>query len=188
VARESGPQPSRENSGSGLGCLGSYTPTSPAPGSLNCAIRPQPSSSISDTNSTPLPLSCSTVRSREELRRFYEALFSGLPDYYGEFDGTAIGDDTAVVWGHWGGTLSGNFMDAAVDPGRKIEIPVTFVCTFRDGLITSDRAYFDTATLAKQLGTDDQTAGYVTRFAQFWSDPAGELVPELIELHRRRGR
>jgi steroid delta-isomerase-like uncharacterized protein len=120
------------------------------------------------------------VEGREELRRFYEALFSGLPDYYGEFDGTAIGDDTAVVWGRWGGTLSGNFMGAAVEPGREIEIPVTFVCTFRDGLITSDRAYFDTATLTKQLGTDDQTADYVTRFEQFWSDPAGDLVPELV--------
>ena len=49
------------NSPSGLGWLGSYRPISPAPGILNCAIRPQPSSSIGDTNSTPLPLSSSTV-------------------------------------------------------------------------------------------------------------------------------
>jgi SnoaL-like domain len=71
-------------------------------------------------------------------------------------------------------------MGAAVEPGRQTEIPVTFVCTFRDGLITSDRAYFDTATLAEQLGADDQTAGYVTPFGQFWCDPAGDLVPELV--------
>ena len=49
------------NSWSGLGCLGSYRPISPAPGILKCAIRPQPSSSIEDTNSTPLRSSSATV-------------------------------------------------------------------------------------------------------------------------------
>ena len=43
------------NSGRGLGWRGAYRPISPAPGILNCAIRPQPSSSIGDTNSTPCP-------------------------------------------------------------------------------------------------------------------------------------
>ena len=49
------------NSWSGLGCLGSYRPISPAPGILKCTIRPQPSSSIGDTNSTPLRSSSATV-------------------------------------------------------------------------------------------------------------------------------
>jgi steroid delta-isomerase-like uncharacterized protein len=120
------------------------------------------------------------VEGREELRRFYEALFSSLPGYYGEFDGTSIGDDTAVVWGRWGGTLSGNFIGAAVEPGRKLDIPVTFVCTFRDGLITSDRRLLRHrhAHQAARHGRPHRRIRH--QFGQFWSDPAGDLVPELV--------
>ena len=127
------------------------------------------------------------VEGRERLRPFYEAFFAALPDYSGEFEGMATGEDTAVVWGCFGGTTSGDFMGAAVEPGRRIDVPVTFVCTFRDGLLTRDVGYFDAATLAEQLGLElaqlrPRASGrpFVERFAEFWSNPDPARVPELV--------
>jgi steroid delta-isomerase-like uncharacterized protein len=92
------------------------------------------------------------IEGREAIGRFFRAFFASVPDYYGDFDGTAYGEDTAVVWGRWGGTLTGDIMGLEVEPGRRIEIPCAFVCTFRDGLLVEDLQYFDAATLAEQLG------------------------------------
>lgn len=92
------------------------------------------------------------IQGVDTLRVFYTALFDALPDYFGEFDGTAYNEDSAVVWGRFGGTLSGRFLGLEVEAGRRIAIPVTFVCTFRDGLLVGELGYFDAATLAEQVG------------------------------------
>jgi len=128
------------------------------------------------------------IQGKDDLRGFYSALFAALPDYVGEFEGTAYGESSAVVWGRFGGTLSGQFMGVEVEAGRRIEIPVTFVCTFRDGLLVADRGYFDAATLAEQVGVPLEsvrpagtgTAGFVERFGRFWADPDPERVAELV--------
>lgn len=92
------------------------------------------------------------VEGKEALAGFYTALFEGLHGYFGDFDGTAFGEDSAVAWGRFGGTVSDEFMGVRVEAGRRIEIPVAFVCTFRDGLLTGDTGYFDAATLSEQVG------------------------------------
>ena len=92
------------------------------------------------------------VEGKEALQGFFSALFAALPDYYGDFDGIAYGEDTTVVWGRFGGTTRADFMGLELTPGRKVEVPVTFVCTFRDGQLTSDTGYFDVATMAEQAG------------------------------------
>lgn len=131
------------------------------------------------------------VEGKEALASFYGALFSGLQDYYGDFDGTAFGEDSAVVWGRFGGTLGERFMGVEVEEGRRIDIPVTFVCTFRDGLLTGDTGYFDAATFAEQVGVSLETvrqgapasssaADFVDRFQQFWQEPSADLVPGLV--------
>lgn len=135
------------------------------------------------------------IEGKGALRGFYSALFAGLPDYYGEFDGTAYNEDSAVVWGRFGGTLSGEFMGVEVEAGRRIEIPVTFVCTFRDGLLVGDRGYFDAVTLAEQVGVPLEAvrvagtadgaaargaAGFVERFERFWANPDPDRVAELV--------
>lgn len=135
------------------------------------------------------------IEGKEALRGFYSALFAALPDYFGEFDGTAYSEDSAVVWGRFGGTLSGEFMGVEVKVGRRIEIPVTFVCTFRDGLLVGDRGYFDAATLAEQVGVPLEAvraagtvdgavagggAGFVERFERFWANPDPDRVSELV--------
>jgi steroid delta-isomerase-like uncharacterized protein len=92
------------------------------------------------------------VEGKTALEFFYDALFEALPDYYCAFEGTAYGGDVAVVWGHWGGTISRGFFGLSAKVGRQIKIPTAFVCTFRDALVASDVGYFDLATLADQAG------------------------------------
>ena len=99
--------------------------------------------------STPTGL---RVEGRDGIRGYFTAFFEAVPDYYGDFDGAAFGDDTAVVWGRFGGTASGSFAGVEIDGSRRLEVPCTFVCTFRDGLLVSDVYYFDAATLAAQAG------------------------------------
>jgi steroid delta-isomerase-like uncharacterized protein len=93
------------------------------------------------------------VRGKAALAEFFGSLFEAVPDYYGAYEGIAYSDDTAVVWGHWGGTIAGDFLGLGTVPGRRLEIPVTFVCTFRDGLLVREVGYFDAATFAEQAGT-----------------------------------
>jgi steroid delta-isomerase-like uncharacterized protein len=91
------------------------------------------------------------VQGKDALGKFYSALFGALPDYYGDFDGRAVSGDTVVVWGRFGGTMLGEYLGNA-PTGRRIEVPVAFVCTFRDGLLTSDTGYFDVRTFSEQAG------------------------------------
>ncbi len=123
---------------------------------------------------------------KDDLRGFYSAFFAALPDYRGDFAGELLGDDVAVVWGTFGGTTAGDFMGLQVEPGRRIEVPVTFVCTFRDGLLASDTGYFDVATLCSQAGIPvgalKPSPGdeFVQKFAEFWSAPDASRVPNLV--------
>lgn len=93
-----------------------------------------------------------TIAGKPALRGFYLALFEALPDYAGHFEGSAFGVESAAVWGHFTGTTTGQFLGIDVEAGRPVQVPVTFVCRFREGLVDVDRGYLDTATLAEQLG------------------------------------
>ncbi|MDD7812265.1 nuclear transport factor 2 family protein [Mycobacterium sp. CSUR Q5927] len=92
------------------------------------------------------------VTGRAQLRTFYAAFFESVPDYQGRFDGTAFGDDTAVVWGRMTGTVGDDLLGLATNSGSRIDVPVTFVCTFRGGQLISDCGYFDTRLLHHQVG------------------------------------
>ena len=125
------------------------------------------------------------VAGKPALRAFYSQLFQLLPDYRAEFHGRAIDGDVAVVWGRFGGTVG----------DRRIDLPVTFVCTFRDGLLASDVGYFDWSSFLAQAGpplraTAEAPAGrlaaaaaWVDRFAAFWQAPSPERVPDLVHAH-----
>jgi uncharacterized protein (TIGR02246 family) len=106
----------------------------------------------------------SRIEGREAARAFYTQLFEVLPDYFGDFDGMVVDGDTGVAWGRFGGTSS--------ITGRRIELPVTFVCTFRDGLLVSDTGYFDSRTFYELLGAphpaDAEAADFVDRFQAAW--------------------
>jgi len=126
------------------------------------------------------------VAGKEAARAFYTALFKSLPDYHGEFDGVVHGDDAIVAWGRFGGTLAEDLVGIPVERGRRLSVPVSFVCTFRDGLLATDTGYFDVATLASQagvpLGRLRPSPGdvFAARFAEFWSDPDLDRIHEYV--------
>jgi steroid delta-isomerase-like uncharacterized protein len=98
----------------------------------------------------------------DAVRAYFAALFEGLPDYYGDFDGEVVEGNTAVVWGRFGGTVRGRLFGIEAD-GRRLEVPVAFVCTFRDGLLGHELGYFDRDTLRHQLGLDAAAADEAAR-------------------------
>lgn len=130
------------------------------------------------------------LRGKEALRAFYTALFEALPDYAGEFEGTAYGPDSVVAWGQFVGTTTDQFLGIEIEAGRRIEVPVSFVCHFRDGLVENDRGFFDVATLAEQLGVpldrlrpsaaDGSGDSFVERFRQAWDEPQPDGFATLI--------
>ncbi|HYZ66965.1 MAG TPA: nuclear transport factor 2 family protein, partial [Mycobacterium sp.] len=140
------------------------------------------------------------VTGHAQLRKFYAALFHSLPDYHGHFDGTAIGDNTAVAWGRMGGTVGEDLFGLPATPGNRIDVPVTFVCTFRDGLLTSDCGYLDTRILQEQAGVGDAGTGpatpaaaaaaeyFIDGWARFWAaltdtDKVRDLITTDVALH-----
>lgn len=81
----------------------------------------------------------------------YATLFYTFPDAVLQIDGRAFGDDVLVEWGTFSGTMKGEFM--GVRPtGRRVELPFSAVVSFKDGLMRSERAYYDIASLCDQLG------------------------------------
>lgn len=126
------------------------------------------------------------VQGREALTSFYTQLFDLLPDYCGEFDGQAINGDTAVVWGRFSGTISSTVLGARA-VGRRIDVPVAFVCAFREGLVYYDAGYFDAATVYRQAGLPvppleiyPRAASFVDRFAAHWADPKPDDFRDLL--------
>jgi limonene-1,2-epoxide hydrolase len=131
------------------------------------------------------------VQGREALRAFYTHFFSLFPDYRADFDGRALARDTAVVWGRFTGTVSAPLFDGA-PVGRRVEVPVSFVCTFRDGLVYSDTGYFDAADLYRQAGlaipsleAHVDAAAFVAAFAERWSAKDPEAFRDLLHPDTR---
>jgi steroid delta-isomerase-like uncharacterized protein len=92
------------------------------------------------------------LEGKEAIRDFFTAFFDSVPNYYGEFDGIAFGDDTVVVWGYFGGTVSDTFLGVPIEGVRELRVPTAFVCRFRDGLLVDDLQYYDINTVTTQLG------------------------------------
>lgn len=117
------------------------------------------------------------VEGREPARAFLTRLYELLPDYFGKFDGMAVDGDAGVAWGRFGGT--------SAITGKRIDLPVTFVCTFRDGLLASDTGYFDSRTFYELLGlphpVDAEAAGFVERFEAAWRERDSEAFAELLD-------
>src|SRR5262245_15457876 len=98
---------------------------------------------------TPAFGTCS--HGREETAAQLHAFFAAFPDYAVTVDGSLAGDGTAACWGTARMTLRGAFLDIA-PTGRTARVPFVSVFTGRAGRLTSERFYFDLATLCAQLG------------------------------------
>ena len=62
-----------------------------------------------------------------------------------------LADESAVAETTWRGTHIGPFAGVAAT-GSAVEFTVAVVVEFRDGLMAGERFYWDTASLARQLG------------------------------------
>lgn len=93
----------------------------------------------------------STARGKAEneiaLRRF----FKSFPDYEVTLDGHATDGETLVCWGLVRMTMTGDGVGVTPN-GRRAELPVFIRFTFEDGLIASERFFFDLAELCAQSG------------------------------------
>jgi len=87
---------------------------------------------------------------RDAVRAAYQMqFFSAFPDLAPDDEGTAIGDDTVVVWGTLRGTSRGQWL--GVPPGGgTFAVPFANVVPFRDGLMAGEIIYFDLASLCAQ--------------------------------------
>jgi ketosteroid isomerase-like protein len=117
------------------------------------------------------------IEGLEAARAFYEQLYDLLPDYFGDFDGITVDGDTAIAWGRFGGTSKRT--------GRRIEMPVTFVCTFKDGLLLSDTGYFDSRTFYELLGVphpvDAEATEFIERFKAGWRRREREAFADVLD-------
>jgi hypothetical protein len=89
------------------------------------------------------------------------------------------------------GSVGDDFFGLPCKTGNGVDVPVTFVCTFRAGQLICDYGYFDTAALDQQAGivraaveTSASIAAvesFVDGWTRFWADPTdSEKVRELI--------
>jgi predicted ester cyclase len=126
------------------------------------------------------------AQGHEALTAFYTRLFELLPDYSGGFDGQVTTRDTTVVWGRFSGTISSPVLGSRA-MGRRIDVPVTFLRTVRDGLVYRDMGYLDAATVYRQTGLSvpsldayPRAASFVDRFAAHWAEPKPEDFRDLM--------
>jgi len=77
--------------------------------------------------------------------------FAAFPDYDVSLDGHADDGSSLVCWGTVRMTMTGDRF-GVVPNGRRAELPVFILFTFADGLIASERFFFDLSELCAQSG------------------------------------
>jgi steroid delta-isomerase-like uncharacterized protein len=93
-------------------------------------------------------------KGRAHLVWAYEDLFGAYPDCSCDIVNTFAGDDQVLVEVQWKGTETGSFRGAPPTGGR-VDIRIGYIFRFADGRITAITEYYDTGTLAKQLGGEE---------------------------------
>lgn len=99
---------------------------------------------------TTLPFGIAS-RDRAETAGNLTAFFHTFPDYAVELAGLACSGAELAAWGTARMSFRGAFLDLA-PTGRTAELPVACVFGFRDGLLASERFYFDLASLCDGIG------------------------------------
>lgn len=96
---------------------------------------------------------------REGTRQFYEVVLSQLPDDFDRNTLTVtIGDNRIVIEQVLSFThdIPMEWMLPGIPPtGKRVEIPLVVICTFKNNKLESERAYWDNASMLSQLGVLD---------------------------------
>jgi predicted ester cyclase len=88
---------------------------------------------------------------RAETEAMLVGFFRGFPDYAVTLDGFATGAGTVTAWGRARMSLLGEWLGLG-PTGKTAELPVFCVLGVANGKLTSERFFFDRATLCEQLG------------------------------------
>ena len=103
------------------------------------------------------PLAPDPIRGRDQIRASEQALFDSFSDVRVELRSLLSGQDSCALEVVLRATNTGALDIGDQQPvpatGQTVELPAVWWCEIGDdGLIASERAYFDTAALMAQLG------------------------------------
>lgn len=89
----------------------------------------------------------------EEMKEFVSQVHAAYPDFHIVVDESAYGENLAFT--HW--TVTGTHSGEGSVPatGKSVEISGITMLRFRDGMITDEIVYYDTASLQAQLETEE---------------------------------
>jgi steroid delta-isomerase-like uncharacterized protein len=90
---------------------------------------------------------------KAEMRSFFHALFDAFPDFKLEILDLVEDDDRAAVRWRATGTFNGSSSFQGLAPtGKQVDIEGCDMVWVKDGKIARLEAYYDTSSLARQLG------------------------------------
>src|SRR5215207_369382 len=90
---------------------------------------------------------------KAEMRSFFHELFDAFPDFKLEILDLIVEDDRATVRWHATGAFTGSRGFQGLAPtGKQVDIEGCDMVWVKDGKIARVEAYYDTSSLARQLG------------------------------------
>lgn len=90
---------------------------------------------------------------KAEMRAFFHDLFDAFPDFTLQILDLVVEDDRAVVRWHVTGSFSGTKPFQGLLPtGKSIDLEGCDMAWVKDGKLARIEAYYDTASMARQLG------------------------------------
>jgi predicted ester cyclase len=96
------------------------------------------------------------ARGREGKAQLLKGFFRAFPDLRIELDRVLVSDNNIVCVGSMKGTHTGPMVTSEGElpaTGRHVDLPIAYVLTVgEDGLIETDRTYYDNGVFAGQLG------------------------------------
>jgi predicted ester cyclase len=92
-----------------------------------------------------------TARGTDENEAALTRFFRHFPDYEVSLEGHASDGDALICWGLVRMTLTGNWL-GVVPNGKRAELPVFILFSFKNDLIASERFFFDLSELCAQSG------------------------------------
>lgn len=89
---------------------------------------------------------------RAEMKEFMRQVHAAYPDFHIELNESAHEGDVAFTYWTVTGTHSGE--GAVQATGKSVDVSGITLLRFEDGMITEELAFYDTATLQRQLGVE----------------------------------
>lgn len=90
---------------------------------------------------------------KAEMREFFHGAFDAFPDFSLQILDLVVDDDRAAVRWHITGTFSGTGpFEGLMPTGKPVDIEGCDMVWVKDGKIVRIEAYYDTATMARQVG------------------------------------